>query len=135
MSDVEVAPLFRSTAERSEHAIKRIAVVLGTALASVVAFCVTDARCGAVALGPLQSRSRYCRALNLPARPESVTSLVLVGLIFALPLCLAFCMSSARWRANADDIPRRFGILIGVLIASSFVLSVFANHHALGLTD
>jgi hypothetical protein len=47
----------------------------------------------------------------------------------------AIGMSSARRRANADEGPRRSGILIGVLIASSFVLIAFADHHASGMPD
>jgi hypothetical protein len=62
VSEIEVAPSPERSAEHSEYVIERAAVVSGAVLASVVAFVVTDARCGAVALGPVESRSRYCRA-------------------------------------------------------------------------
>ena len=75
MSEVKGAPLSKGTAQCSEHIISRVAMVLGTALASVVALSVTEARCGGIAIGAVQSRSRYCRVLNLPARPHSATSL------------------------------------------------------------
>lgn len=135
MPEVQPAPLSRSTAERTDRAVERVAVVLGTALASVVAFVVTDARCGGVALEPLQWRSRYCRALDLPGRPDSATSFLLAGLIFVLPVCVAIGMSSARVRVNRDEIPQRSVIAIGVLLALSFVLISFASYHASGLTD
>jgi hypothetical protein len=132
---IEAAPLSRDTAAGSDYAVTRVAVVLGTALASVVAFAVTAARCGGVAPGPLQWRSRYCRALNLPGRPESPTSSLPAGLILVLPVCLAIEVSSARVRVNDDEIPRRFGIGIGVLLVLSFILVAFAGYHASGLTD
>jgi hypothetical protein len=103
-------------------------------MGSGIALLVTDARCGS--LGFLEtgvSRSSYCKALNFPSRPSSLSSVLLVALIFALPAIVAVAGAMTARRASGQLPLRRTTILCCTGVAVSFILIALAHARYLGV--
>jgi hypothetical protein len=62
-----------------------VALVLGAGLASMLAFLLTQARCGAITMRTLVSTSAYCRALGAPGLSSDLQGVVLAALLFVAP--------------------------------------------------
>jgi hypothetical protein len=103
-------------------------------MGSGIALLVTNARCGSV--GFLEtgiSRSSYCKALNFPSGPSSLSSVLLAALIFALPTIVAVAGATIARSADGQLTLRRTTILCATGVAVSFILISFAHARYLGV--
>jgi hypothetical protein len=113
---------------RDRLIVERLVLVLGTAMGSLIAFLVTNARCGAVGvLGDATGRSSYCKALGLPAWPSSVGSALLAAAIFCGPIAIALIGAAIARRADGR-IDLRVPVALSLAgLAISFILIGLAH--------
>ena len=108
-------------ASRVDRFMTRVCLVLGTAMVSLSAFLLTDARCGAVAVtGTIRWRSRYCRALGAPALLTTPGSIAWVAALFLAPTIIAVFGTVAgreRWRRASGPVAIGLAAATLVLVA------------------
>ena len=103
-----------------------MALVLGTATLSMMAFLLTQARCGAIA-GPLLSTSTYCRAVGAPGVGADTFGSILIVALFVSPALVASAGAAVSLvRPGAHGL-RWSAVLALAVVATSFILLSFAH--------
>jgi hypothetical protein len=112
--------------------IDRLALVVCTAIGSLLAILVTNARCGAIdTLAVDLHRSAYCKALGLPSVPTSVSGVLLTFGVFGAPTMIAL-VGAAGWSRLERRLPR-IAMCCGAFVVLSFALVAFAHVRSVGV--
>jgi hypothetical protein len=112
------------------------ALSLGSLIVSALALGLTNQRCSGDrsfdVFGPNVNRSGYCKALHVPAFPNSVSSVLIAAALFVLPAVIALLGTARSLRTQQPKPLRRAAALTVGILATSFALIPLAHVSYLG---
>lgn len=111
--------------------VEWVALVLGTAAASMLAFLLTQARCGVASIGPPVSTSAYCLALGAPGTSAHLLGIVLLVVLFVAP-ATAMLAGALMPGGRSSRAVRRlaFGAIGVVGVSFMLLLAAHASYQA-----
>jgi hypothetical protein len=105
-----------------------VVLALAVGLFSLVAFLLTNARCGAINLAAQTvGRSSYCRLLNSPGLPHQLGSVALTFAIFGLPTVVAAAGAIVTLRREHAMTIRLVATCCALGVLLSLLLIAFAD--------